>query len=73
MSQKRHSGGPRGRRPADAEHWEAVWNRLREQGRVDVENPESTRNPTCRSGSSVLNWASTYLPDPAWGDLENAR
>ena len=73
MSQTRHSGGPRGRKPADAAHWEAVWDRLRQEGRVDVENPESERNPICRSGSSALHWASSNLPDPAWGDLENCR
>lgn len=73
MSQTRHSGGPRGRRPADAARWEAVWDRLRQEGRVDIVNPESERNPTCRSGSSALNWASLHLPDPAWGDLENCR
>lgn len=73
MKQKRHSGGLRGRNPHDMAHWEAVWERLRSQGRVDVVNPESVRNPACRSGSSVLNWASSYLPDPAWGDLEPNR
>ena len=35
-------------------HWEAVWQRLKAEGRVEVVNPESVRPPHLPSYTNIL-------------------